>query len=231
MAKSYYAILGVASTATADEIRTAYRRLAMEYHPDHYTGGSDVFRQIQDAYAVLGNPQKRRQYERQTTKARANPPVHATPHRRPEPLIPEQTPLDMGEISPVRSFERFTPSFDEVFDWLWRNFSSLDPPKSGRMQSLTMEVVLTPGQARRGGNARVLVPARAVCPTCRGDGGVGPYECARCAGEGVISGEVPIAVAFPPGLTADHAVMIPLERFGITNLQLTVLFRISAADV
>ena len=203
----------------------------MEYHPDHYAGGSDAFRQIQDAYAVLGNPQKRRQYEQQTMKAPASPAPRATRYGRPEPLIPEQAPLEMGEISPVRSFQRFTPSFDEIFDWLWRNFSSLDPTKSGRLQSLTMEIVLTPEQALRGGTARVMVPARAVCPTCHGDGGVGPYECARCAGEGIVSGEVPIAVAFPPGLAADHAVMIPLERFGITNLQLTVLFRISADGV
>ena len=70
-----------------------------------------------------------------------------------------------------------------------------------------------------------MVPARAVCPACRGQGGVGLYECLRCAGEGVISGEVPVTVSFPPGLTHDHAVMIALDRFGIRNLHITVLFR------
>ena len=88
-----------------------------------------------------------------------------------------------------------------------------------------MEVTLTPEQARRGGNARIMVPAQAVCPTCRGQGGVGFYECGRCAGEGVISGEMPISVSFPPGLVKDHAVMIPLDRFGIRNVHVTVLFR------
>jgi len=125
----------------------------------------------------------------------------------------------------VRSFQSFTPSFDEIFDWLWSNFSDLEQPKSGRVKNLTLEVTLTAEQARRGGNARIMVPARAFCPTCRGQGGVGFYECSRCAGEGVISGEMPVSVSFPPGLAKDHAVMIPLDRFGIGNVHVTVVFR------
>jgi DnaJ-class molecular chaperone len=225
MAKSYFAILGIKRNATVDEIRSAYRRLAKEFHPDHYAGDSENFRQIQEAYTVLGNSRRRHEYERQIAKAGRKP--HRGPARYPaaEPLIPEERPFDVGDVSPVRSFQSFTPSLDEIFDWLWQNFSSLSPHKSGRVENLTLEVPLTPDQARRGGSARILVPARAVCPTCRGYGGVGFYECTRCAGEGAISGEVPVSVAFPPGLIKDHAVMIPLDRFGIRNLHLTVLFR------
>ena len=131
----------------------------------------------------------------------------------------------MGEISPIRSFERVTPSFDEVFDWLWQNFASIDQPKSGRIQNLTMEVPLTAAQARLGGNARIMVPARARCSMCQGFGSIGFYTCSKCDGEGAIVGELPVLVAFPPGLTEDHAVMIPLDRFGIRNLHITVLFR------
>ncbi len=58
----------------------------------------------------------------------ARPKAHcALPlYPEPEPLIPENSPTDLGEISPVRSFQSFTPSFDEIFDWLWGNFSALD---------------------------------------------------------------------------------------------------------
>ena len=56
-----------------------------------------------------------------------------------EQLIPEQGPTEIGDISLVRSFQTFTPSVDEVFDWLWSNFSSLDRPKSGRVRNLTLE--------------------------------------------------------------------------------------------
>lgn len=225
MAKSYFAILGIRPNATSDEIRTAYRRLVKEFHPDHYAGGSQRFRDIQEAYSVLADDHSRREYEQNIRKMPPLTPLRPSPYPEPEPLIPENGPVDIGEVSPVRSFQSFTPSFDEVFDWLWSNFSDLAAPKSGRVENLTLEVILTPEQARQGGNAKIMVPARAVCPTCRGHGGVGFYECMRCAGEGAISGEMPVSVSFPPGLTKDHAVMIPLDRFGIRNIHLTVLFR------
>ncbi len=228
MAKSYYAVLGISSKSSADEIKSAYRRLSKEFHPDHYPGNHDAFLEIQEAYAVLSDAQKRSQYE-QHLKRRASPipgtrPVRSVPSA-PEPLIPEDRPVDLGRISPVRSFETFKPSFDEVFDWLWRNFSSLGQPKSGRIQNLTVEVPLTPEQARRGGNTRVMVPVMAVCPTCGGRGGVGPYDCFRCAGEGSISGEMPVSISFPAGLTGTHSVAVPLGRFGIKNVHLTVMFK------
>jgi DnaJ-class molecular chaperone len=231
MAKNYFTILGISSSASPDEIRTAYRRLAKQFHPDLYSGGNETFREIQEAYSVLGNAQRRRKYEQQISKKPVRTTVkRATYHPEPEPLIPEQRPIDIGEISPARSFQTFTPSFDEIFDWLWRNFADITEPKSERVQNLTLEIPLTREQALKGGTARIMVPARAVCPTCRGYGGVGPYECTRCAGEGHISGEAPVSISFPPGLTQDHAVMIPLNRFGIRNLHMTVLFRPTDAN-
>jgi molecular chaperone DnaJ len=228
MAKSYFAILGVTSSASPDEIRSAYRRLAKEFHPDHFEGGSERFLELQEAYSVLGDAHERDRYE----ESLREPPMERSRAQRkrsaPGPLIPERRHVDTGEISPLRSFHTFTPSMDEIFDWLWTNSSSLDWPKSGRLQNLTLEVPVTPEEAMRGGSTRIMVPARAVCPLCRGYGGVGPYECSRCAGEGAISGEVPVSLSFPAGLKGEHAVVIPLERFGIRNLQLTVLFRLTA---
>lgn len=227
MAKSYFAILGISSGASSDEVRAAYRRLAKEFHPDHFAGGSGPFKEIQEAYAVLGDSRKRDRYERSLESART-PRTRRTPGGpTAEPLIPEQRPVDFGEISPVRSFRTYTPSYDEIFDWLWHNFSDMAWPKSGRVQELTLEVPLTRAQALRGGNARVMVPARAMCPACGGAGTVGYYDCSRCSGEGAISGEIPVSISFPAGLTSDHAVVVPLDRFGIRNLHLTVLFRIT----
>ena len=230
MAKSYFAILGISPSATVNEIRSAYRRLAKEFHPDHYEGGSRRFRDIQEAYSVLGNRRRRSKYEQSIRKVSPKTPLRRSGYPAPEPLIPEENPVDLGEVSPVRSFQSFTPSFDEIFDWLWSSFSSLELPKSGRVKNLTLEMPLAPEQARRGGNARIMVPAQAVCPTCQGQGGVGFYECARCAGEGVMSGEMPVSVSFPPGLAKDHAVMIPLDQFGVPNTHITVLFRPTDTD-
>ena len=231
MAKSYFTILGIPPNATVDEIRSAYRRLAKEFHPDYYAGDSGRFRDIQEAYSALGNSRRRREYKQNIKKVFPKAPLSPGIYPEPEPLIPDESPVDLGEVSPVRSFQAFTPSFDEIFDWLWSNFSDLAQPKSARVQNLTLEVALTPEQASRGGNARIMVPAQAVCPTCGGQGGMGFYECTGCAGEGIISGEMPVSVSFPPDVTKDHAVMIPLDRFGIRNVHITVLFRITAGHL
>ena len=225
MAKSYFAILEVTSDATPDEVHSAYRRLAKAFHPDHYGGDSEPFQQIHEAYSVLGNPDKRKAYERSLPGRQVRRVPGITPSSEPEPLIPESGPVDLGEISPIHSFETFSPSFDEIFDWLWDNFSSVNPIKSSRVQNLTIEVPITREQATRGGTATIMVPAQTICRTCRGYGHIGYYECHQCAGEGVISGEVPLSVGFPQGLMKDHSVVIPLDRFGIRNLYFTVQFR------
>jgi molecular chaperone DnaJ len=224
MAKSYYAILGISASAKADEIKTAYRRLTKEFHPDNYAGKSDIFQQIQEAYSVLSDNQQRRQYDQSLRYARTRLPFRHKFSSEPEPLLPEKQLTYVDNISLVRSFQTFTPSFDEIFDWLWNNFSTFNYPKSGWVQNLTIEVPLSNEQALSGGNVKVMVPARAICKTCRGYGNVGPYECSHCAGEGAISGEIPILIAFQPGLNENQAVMIPLDRYGIRNLHLTVLF-------
>jgi molecular chaperone DnaJ len=224
MAKSYYAILGISSSAKADEIKAAYRRLIKEFHPDNYSGGSNIFEQIQEAYSVLNDNQERRQYDQNLINARARVPFSHKFSPEPEHRIPEKQSAYIDNISLVRSFHTFTPSFEEIFDWLWNNFSTLNYPKSGWVQNLTIQVPLTSEQVLSGGNARVMVPVRAICKICRGYGNIGPYECTRCAGEGAIVGEVPILVAFPPGLKKNHTVMIPLDRYGIKNLHLIVLF-------
>jgi curved DNA-binding protein len=68
MAKDYYEILGVPRNASDEEIKRAYRKLAMQYHPDRNPGrekwANEKFKEINEAYAVLGDPQKRKEYDR-----------------------------------------------------------------------------------------------------------------------------------------------------------------------
>ena len=64
MPKDYYEILGVPKTATEDEIKRAYRRLAHQYHPDKNGGDDKKFKEINEAYQVLGNKEKKEQYDR-----------------------------------------------------------------------------------------------------------------------------------------------------------------------
>ena len=64
MNKDYYQILGVAKTATDDEIKKAYRKLAHQYHPDKPGGDEGKFKEINEAYQVLSDRMKRAQYDR-----------------------------------------------------------------------------------------------------------------------------------------------------------------------
>jgi curved DNA-binding protein len=67
MAKDYYRILGAPKNASDAEIKKAYRKLAMQYHPDRNPGkekwANEKFKEINEAYGVLGDPQKRKQYD------------------------------------------------------------------------------------------------------------------------------------------------------------------------
>jgi len=62
MAKDYYRVLGVSKNASADEIKRAYRKLAHQYHPDKNQNDGERFKEINEAYQVLSDPQKRTQY-------------------------------------------------------------------------------------------------------------------------------------------------------------------------
>jgi DnaJ-class molecular chaperone len=236
MIKNYYLVLEVDSNATPAEIRAAYRRLAKELHPDHYEAGSQPFLALQEAYAILSDPDRRRAYDRslQEEKAstqRATQRSQAEPLRspsfEPEPLIPEeQPPLDLGPLSVTRSFQSYSPSFDEIFGRLWRNFEPIRP-KVEDIKSLNVEVAINPLQAFKGGRVRLLIPARQACPTCRGRGGVGFFECLYCNGVGTIEREYPVTVTFPPGTPNNYAVELSLDRLGIRNFYLTVIFKVS----
>ena len=232
MKKDYYLILGLTPEATAEEIRSAYRRLAIELHPDLSGFGSDQFLELQEAYSVLSDPMRRAVYDREAEEI----PVRRTDVARPaetviarrhsaEPLTPVQPVGGFEDISLLRSFETFVQSFSELFERLWSNFELVSRPKAERLESLAVDVTLSPQEAFVGGQMRILVPARVICPACRGRGSVGPYQCWRCEGHGALTDEYPVTVSYPAGLQQDYIVRLPLDRFGIENFYLTVRFR------
>ncbi len=230
--KNYYLILGVEADATQDEIQRAFRRLAKNLHPDYYGQDSKPFLDLQEAYSVLGDPAQRRSYDRSRRPAKpraSSGKVTVEPLRsrriKPEPLIPEQEPLHLDDLSLSQSFRTFSPSFDELFDRLWRNFSP-SRPEMEPLYSLNVEIRLSPSEALRGGRVRLLVPAELTCPLCHGRGGVGWFECGQCHGAGRITGEFPVTLDFPPGIVNNHVMQVPLDHYGIENFYLNVIFRV-----
>jgi DnaJ-class molecular chaperone len=232
MKKDYYLVLHLKPEATTEEIRSAYRRRALELHPDQSGFGSDPLLELQEAYAVLSDPSRRSLYDRKTETI---PVRHADPAQQKstragrrysaEPLTAVQPARRFQDVDLFRSFETFSPSFDEIFDRLWSNFDLLTRPKEERLESLAVDVPLSPEEAFVGGAVRILVPARAICPACHGRGSVGPYECWRCEGHGALTGEYPVMVSYPAGFQDDYTVRLSLDRLGIENFYLIVRFR------
>jgi molecular chaperone DnaJ len=144
-----------------------------------------------------------------------------------EPLIPEKGPVDLGNASLAKSFQVHRPSLEALLGRFFSNFSERKRTKGELPENLSVVITLTSEQAFRGGHVRLYVPAQVRCPRCNGRGGIGYYECWRCSGERKLTGEYPIMISYPPGISDNHTVQISLDRYGIRNLYLTVNFRIS----
>jgi DnaJ-class molecular chaperone len=224
--KNYYLILGVPHGETTRGIQAAFRELAKRYHPDH--AGPDAtgkFQDIQEAYDVLSDPDKRRRYNdelrREDVPVRTQPePIFSRWHPRPEPLIPERR-------SMVRDFQTIRPSFDAFFERIARNFTGDAIPKAERLESLNVEVLLSPDEAAWGTEIPVGVPVLYRCADCRGSGHVALFPCIECNGQGFMADEEIVIIRIPP-ITADRAVFeIPIHGLGIQNFYLRVFTRLA----
>jgi molecular chaperone DnaJ len=235
MAKNYYAILGVSPTATFDEIRSAYRRRAKRYHPDHFGRDSAQFLGVQEAYDVLGDPSNRSSYDRTLREggikirsgAQSEPVVIRTRNTMAEPLRPARRPMNLGRVFPQTSFQHYHPSFEEMFENLWDFSDRPAETKSERFRTLTMEIRLTRDQANRGGRVQVRMPIQHPCSTCNGSGDVGPFLCWNCGGTGSDQNEFALEIEYPPGIQDFYRIAMPLDRYGIFDLCPVLLFRIS----
>ncbi|MDQ3726553.1 MAG: molecular chaperone DnaJ [Actinomycetota bacterium] len=173
MADELYKTLGVSKKATDEEIKKAYRKLARKYHPDRNQGdkaAEEKFKEISAAYDVLGDPEKRKEYD-------AGPAFGG-----------------FGGQSPFGGAGQGGFSFDigDIFGSVFNRGGG-----SGRAQTqqvrgrdLEAEVSLSFDQAINGAQISVTVPKSARCGTCRGSGakpGTSPTTCPRCQGRGVES--------------------------------------------
>lgn len=233
MAKDYYVILGLGSSARPEDVRAAYRRRALELHPDRSGGGSAPFQDLQEAYAVLIDPERRTAYDRLREGTLGRSRSRAEPLRagaaRAEPFLGGERRWRRG-VEPIRiweDFETYEPGLEELTDRWWLNFGLGAAPKGETIRGLTVEVPILAEDARWGGEVEIRVPVRAVCRRCGGRGGVGPFECGVCGGAGIGFYEHPLRVGYPAGLVGDHEVEIGLEHLGVNNLYVRVRFRVA----
>jgi molecular chaperone DnaJ len=225
--KDYYIILGVSPTEDASGIREAFRELAKRYHPDR--GGPQAtprFQDIVEAYQVLSDPERRQRYSQALRRAQGRlatpfPPSsggHAPP---PEPLMPEP-------LSVPRGFHTISPSLEELAARWLRNFTGRGVPKGERVEGLTVEVLLSPTEAARGGVVSLGVPVFSPCPVCAGSGRDWLFPCTYCQEQGMIEAEERVRIPIPPRVRDGTTVEVPIRGLGIHNFYLRLSLRIAA---
>src|SRR5689334_3119019 len=105
--KDFYLVLQVARSAPPEEIRAAYRRRALELHPDQSGAGSEPFIELQKAYSVLSDPSQRADYDQRSRSVPIRRAVRRETFRRPR-------------AEPFRDPDLFGASeFEGLFEWLW----------------------------------------------------------------------------------------------------------------
>ncbi len=182
--KSYYDTLGVSKTATADELKSAYRRLAKQYHPDMYAGKSDAekknaeekFKEINHAYDVLSDPQKRAAYDQYGSE---NGPQFSS----------DGGFGGFGGFGGGGGFDMddIINSFFGGFGGGGRQSSRSNAPQRG--QDILMSMSISFEEAAFGVEKKVNVRRYENCPTCGGTGAKagGIKTCLNCKGTGTVT--------------------------------------------
>lgn len=178
--KDYYKILGVSKNATQEEIKKAYRKLAHQYHPDKKGGDETKFKEINEAYQILSDNDKRSRYDRFGTA---------------EPFG------SGGQSGGWGGFGGFPEGFDfngyadlgdlgEIFESFFEGMGVRPKRKTyNRGSDLEISLEITLEEAFHGTSKKIRLHAQQKCKTCNGlgsDQGAGFKNCDTCAGQGEI---------------------------------------------
>jgi molecular chaperone DnaJ len=174
--RDYYEVLGVSRSASADELKKAYRKLAMQYHPDRNPGdqkAEHAFREINEAYEVLKDEQKRAAYDRYGHRAF------------------EQGGMGGGGTGGGGFDFEFASGFSDIFEEMFGAFAGGRGAGQGTLRGadLRYNMSITLEEAFAGLKTAIEVPSSVPCEACKGTGGrngAEPVTCSTCRGAGKI---------------------------------------------
>ncbi len=182
--KDYYSILGVARGANEADLKAAYRKLAMQHHPDRNPGDAKAearFKDINEAYDILKDPQKRAAYDRYGHEAFQNGGNGGSP---------------FGAGGPGAGFEgNFEDLFEDLMGGLFGQggFGGTGPrttrSRTARGADLRYNLELSLAEAFTGTKKQISFPTTIGCTTCDGSGakpGSKPTSCGTCGGNGTV---------------------------------------------
>lgn len=165
--RDFYDILGVAKSASGDEIKKAYRQAALKFHPDRNPGdhqAEENFKEAAEAYEALSDPQKRQRYDQFGHAGLSGTGFH-----------------HYNDINDIFS------SFGDIFEDFFGFSRSRRPQRSRRGADLSYELTISFEEACFGVEKKVEVTRREKCTTCHGRGhpeGTSPETCSHCRGSG-----------------------------------------------
>ncbi|MBI3652903.1 MAG: molecular chaperone DnaJ [Acidobacteria bacterium] len=171
--RDYYEVLGVGKSATEQELKQAYRKMAIQYHPDKNPGNHEAeekFKEINEAYQVLSSPDLRARYD---SYGHAGVSAGA------------------GAGAGFSGFAGFEDILGDLF-----GFGDLFGGRSGRRagprrgSDLRYDIEITLEEAAQGIKTKIRVPRLEICDLCRGTGaaeGTSPTTCATCQGRGQVT--------------------------------------------
>src|SRR3954451_19165186 len=176
-AGDYYKVLGVDKKASQEDIKKAYRKLARTYHPDtnKEAGSEERFKEISEAYDVLGDPEKRKKYDRGQSVFGGGSPFGGA---------------GTAGGAGAGDFGSFSDILSNIFSTTAGRGGARTKPVAERGRDLETSVSLSFEQAVEGAQIPVQVSTHAPCTTCRGTGarpGTSPVVCPVCQGRGVES--------------------------------------------
>jgi len=172
--KDYYEVLGVQRSANKDEIKDAYRKLAMEFHPDRNkdAGAEERFKEISEAYAVLSDDQKRQTYDQLG---------HSGFDQR----------YKQEDIFRGADFDSVfrDMGFGDIFRTFFGGSGGFGVERSNRGQDLAIDLEITLEEAAKGADKEIEIPRTERCDVCEGSGaapGTTARICPRCGGAGQV---------------------------------------------
>jgi molecular chaperone DnaJ len=195
--KDYYATLGVSRGAKPEEIRKAYRRLARKYHPDvnpGNKGSEEKFKQLSEAYEILGDEKKRQVYDQYGFYSDNIPPGGPAPGASTGAGAPgvDFSGFDFSNYDNAETEAEkrggFGGGFRDIFSQLFNRSGQREAEEEGPQRGSDIEHHMHLGfwEAIRGTQVRITVARQETCSTCKGTGSAGgaPVTCTACGGTG-----------------------------------------------
>ena len=208
MTKDYYNVLGVDKKATQDDIKKAFRKLAHKYHPDKGGGDEAKFKEISEAYAVLGDEKKRREYDTYGQSfGAASGPAGGNPFGG----------FDFSQFQQGFGGGNVEFDFGDIFGDIFGGTSARNRKPRGR--DISIDIVLPFKDAVFGTERTVLIAKVSTCDLCKGNGakpGTELETCKTCGGSGQVR-EVRNSIlgqfaSVRPCTTCDGTGKIPKEK-------------------